>query len=281
MKKIKKAVFPIAGFGTRFFPITKTFPKEMLPLIDKPLLQYTVEEALQSGIEEFIFITRKEKNSIQDYFQHFPRLLSPRQIHYVYQEKPLGLGQAVYCARRLINNEFFAVLLPDELILAKIPCLQQLINVYEQIQTNIIAIHPVAQHEVSQYGIIEGEKIPSTSTLKLKGMMEKPSPERAPSSLAIAGRYLLSSRVFSYLEKQMPGTGGEIQLTDSLHSLLKDEDFYGLEFEGQRFDCGSKKGYFSASLKLALERHEIKVEIEKVLKREGYTKVTAPRHEVL
>jgi UTP--glucose-1-phosphate uridylyltransferase len=272
MKKIKKAIFPMAGVGTRLYPLTKTFPKELLPLIDKPLFQYALEEALHSGIEEFIFIIRKEENSIQEYFQQFLGLISPTHIQYVYQEKPLGLGHAIYCARHLINDEFFAILLPDELILAQTPCLQQMIEVHNTTHGNILAIHPVFQKDVSQYGIIKGEKTFIPSVLKLKELVEKPSPEKAPSSLAIAGRYLLSSRIFSYLENQKPGIKGEIQLTDSLRSLLNDESFYGIEFEGLRFDCGSNKGYLSAILKLALERHEIKSEIEKVLEGEGYQK---------
>lgn len=269
MKNIKKAIFPMAGSGTRLFPITKGVPKEMLPLMDKPLLHYAVEEALHSGIEEFIFIIRKEKNSIQSYFQQFPGLISPNHIHYVYQENPLGLGHAIACAKEHINEEFFAVLLPDELIFAQIPCLQQMIDVHKMMNANVIAIHSVLYEEVSEYGIIGGEKTTMPSVLKINELIEKPSPKKAPSSLAIVGRYILSSRIFPYLKTQKPGAKGEIQLTDSLYSLLKEESFYGLEFKGQRFDCGSKKGYHAATLKLSLEKQDVSRETAQLLKGKG------------
>jgi UTP--glucose-1-phosphate uridylyltransferase len=198
--------------------------------MDKPLLHYAVEEALHSGIEEFIFIIRKEKNSIQSYFQQFPGLISQKSMHYVYQENPLGLGHAISCARDFINDEFFSILLPDELILAQTPCLKQMIEVYQAVHTNVLAIHSVSHEEVSQYGIIKGEETSTPFVLKLEELVEKPSIEKAPSSLAIVGRYILSSRIFHYLENQQPGANGEIQLTDSLHSLLKKEPFYGLKF---------------------------------------------------
>lgn len=268
MKNIKKAIFPMAGYGTRLFPMTKLLPKEMLPLIDKPLLHYAIEEALRSGIEEFIFIIRKEKNSLQSYLEH-SQLISQKNMHYVYQENPLGLGHAIACARDHIRDEFFAVLLPDELIFAQTPCLQQMMDVHTTVKTNVIAIHSVLREEVSQYGIIVGEKTTIPSVFKLKELIEKPSPENAPSSKAIAGRYILSSRIFPYLEIQQPGAKGEIQLTDSLHSLLKKEPFYGLEFEGQRFDCGSKKGYIAATLRLSLEEQDVNREPAQPLKGKG------------
>ena len=266
MKIIKKAIVPMAGFGTRLFPITKTFPKEMLPLMNKPLLHYAVEEALHSGIEELIFIIRKDKNSIQNYFQQFPGLISPKNIHYVYQATPLGLGHAIACARDHINEEFFAVLLPDELIFAQTPCLQQMMDVHKMLNANVIAIHSVLREEISQYGIIGGEKTAMSSVVKLKELVEKPSPDKAPSSMAIAGRYILNSRIFPYLETQEPGAKGEIQLTDSLRSLLKKEPFYGLEFEGHSFDCGSKKGYLAATQRASLEKQDLNRENAQPLK---------------
>ncbi|MBX9621912.1 MAG: hypothetical protein K2X28_07835 [Alphaproteobacteria bacterium] len=201
----------------------------MLPLIDKPLLYYALEEALCSGIEEFIFIIRKKKSSIQSYLEHF-QLISQKNMHYVYQENPLGLGHAISRARDFINDEFFSILLSDELILAQTPCLKQMIEVYQTVHTNVLAIHSVSHEEVSQYGIIKGEETSTPFVLKLEELVEKPSIEKAPSSLAIVGRYILSSRIFHYLENQQPGANGEIQLTDSLHSLLKKEPFYGLKF---------------------------------------------------
>lgn len=269
---IKKALFPIAGFGTRFFSSMKIFPKEILPLIDKPLLLYAVEEALHSGIEEFIFVIR-EKHPIEDYFQHFPGFISSHKVHYVNQKKPLGLGHAISCAREHIDDEFFAILLPDELILAQTPCLQQMIEVHKKTHANIVAIQPISYEDLSQYGIIAGEETTTHSLFRIKDVVEKPSQETAPSSLAITGRYLLSPRIFDFLDHQEVGVNGEVQLTDSLRSLLKEELFYGLEFEGQRFDCGSHRGYLSAVLKLGLQHQEVKTNIERILKEEGYQRI--------
>ena len=258
MTGIKEAIFPMAGLGTRLFPMTKTSPKELLTLMNKPLLHYAVEEALNSGIEKFIFIIRKEKGPHQTYFQKLKGLVSSQNIHYVYQETPLGLGHAIACAKDYIKNEFFAVLLPDEFISSQTPCLQQMLEVHAVKQANILAVQTVLQEEIPQYGIVDVEKTPLSSILKLKDLVEKPSLEKAPTSLAIIGRYILSSRVFSYLERQQPGAKGEIQLTDSLRALLKEEPLYCLEFEGQRFDCGSKKGYLTATLRLSSEKQEVK-----------------------
>jgi len=281
MKKIRKAIFPVAGLGTRFFPATKNFPKEMLPLVDKPLIQYAVEEALSSGIEEFIFVIGQKQHPIQDYFDSFLNLLPTGRIHYVSQEKPLGLGHAIFCARHFIQDESFAILLPDELILSRKPCLQQMIEVYEKIKSNMVVIHPVAHADVSQYGIIKGGKLASSVLIKIDSVIEKPPQEEAPSRLAIIGRYLLSSRIFYFLENQKPGAGGEIQLTDSFTPLLKEQPFYGFEFEGQRFDCGSKKGYLTATLKLALERQDVKEEVEQFLENEGFSKAISRKANIL
>ncbi|MBL8676216.1 MAG: UTP--glucose-1-phosphate uridylyltransferase [Alphaproteobacteria bacterium] len=272
MVKIKQAIFPIAGLGTRFFPITKTLPKEMLPLFDKPLLQYAIEEALSSGIEDFIFIVNQRQSLIKTYFENNPNLLPTKRIHYAYQEEPLGLGHAIYCARHFIQDEPFAVLLPDDVIVSNKTCLQQMVEAYKEIKSNIVAVEQVSPSNVSYYGIIKGKKIRGSSLIGIDSVVEKPHPEKTPSRLAIVGRYILSSRIFDFLKSQNPGTGGEIQLTDSLNPLLKEQLLYGMEFEGQRFDCGTKRGYLTAILKLALEKPNIKEEIESFLKREGFSR---------
>lgn len=281
MKKIRKAVFPIAGLGTRLFPATKTFPKEMLPLVDKPLIQYAIEEALSSGIEEFIFVINQKQPHIQDYFNNYPNLFSTGNIHYVHQEKPLGLGHAILCARHFIQEESFAILLSDDFILSEKPCLQQMIEAYEKIDGNMVAIHPVSRAEVSQYGIIKGEKLRGSTLIKIDAVIEKPPQEKAPSCLAIIGRYLLNPRILYFLENQKLGTGGEIQLTDSFVPLLQEQPFYGFEFEGQRFDCGSKKGYLAATLKLALEQQDVKEEIERFLEKEGFSREITKKENIL
>ncbi len=272
MMKIKTAVFPIAGKGSRFLPATKVFPKEMLPLIDKPLIQYAVEEALASGIDKLVFVIGEKQQPFQDYFYDFDLLIGSREIHFVRQEEPLGLGHAILCARQLVQEDFFTVLLPDDYIHCSKPCIAQLIEVYEKYNGNVVAIQTVQKTEVSNYGIIAGESIKDSSLISIESFIEKPTPAQAPSCLAITGRYLLSSRIFDHLEGQKPGKGNEIQLTDSFTPLLKEVPFYGALLEGQRFDCGSKKGYLAATLKLALERDDAKIEIEKVLQDEGFVR---------
>lgn len=249
MKSIKKAVFPIAGCGTRAL---KTCSKEMLPVMGKSLLLYAVEEAIQSGIEEFIFVTRN--GHAPDYFEQLQGVIAPNQIHSVCQEQPLGLGHAIYCAKPFIDDEFFIVSLPDELIVSSKPCLLQMLEAHEKTLAGVVALHPVPWEQIAQYGVVGGEETDIPSLLKLTELIEKPTPAKAPSSLAVVGRYLLNSRIFSYLETQKPGAQGEIQLTDSLHSFLKEEPLYGLEFDGQRFDCGSSEGYLSVISGLPFER---------------------------
>jgi len=270
MEKIKKAIFPIAGLGTRFFPIMKTLPKEMFPLFDKPLLQYAIEEALFSGIEDFIFIISPRQSLVKSYFESCPDLLPATEIHYVSQEKPLGLGHAIYCARHFIQDEPFAVLLPDDVIISDKACLQQMVEWYNEKKANIVAVECVPQTKISHYGIIRGTEVEGTPLIKIDSVIEKPPPEKAPSRLAMVGRYILNSRIFDFLKNQNPDACGEIQLTDAFTPLLKEQPFYGIKYEGQRFDCGSKGGYFTAILKLALERQDLKEEIEEHLRHEGF-----------
>ncbi len=285
-KTVRKAVFPVGGLGTRFLPATKAMPKEMLPVFDKPLIQYAFEEAKASGIEEFIFITGRNKNPISDHFDHAYELQhvlekagkaealarirdwmpEPGQIAYIRQQEPLGLGHAVYCARNLINDEPFAVLLADEMLLSEPPVLKQMIDVYHETGGNVVAVTDVAPDQVSSYGIVKAEQ-DNGRVIKILGMIEKPAPEQAPSSTALIGRYILHGNIFEYLGKAKPGRGGEIQLTDAMIAMLKDSEFYGLRFSGSRFDCGSRIGLLEATIAAALESGEAADDIRMMLKR--------------
>lgn len=274
MTKIRKAVFPVAGLGTRFLPVTKSSPKEMLPVVDKPLIQYAVEEAAAAGITEMIFITGRGKRSIEDHFDKAYELeaelaahgknrlleevrnLLPPGIHYSYvrQVDALGLGHAVLCALPLVNDEPFAVLLADDLIDAEIPVLKQMVDLYNG--HSILGLQRVAREETSQYGIVRaGEAV--GRQCHLTGIVEKPMPSAAPSTLGVVGRYVLTPRIFHHLQTIAPGTGGEIQLTDGIASLLKEEGVIGYEFEGRRYDCGSKLGYLKASVAYGLKHSEV------------------------
>ncbi len=277
MKKIRKAIFPVAGLGTRFLPATKSMPKEMLAIIDKPIIQYAVEEAKAAGIEEFIFVTGRGKSALEDFFDYSYELnavlmhrgkkedleivnqvvLDPGQVIYTRQQEPLGLGHAVWCARHMIQDEPFAVLLADDLILSKKSCLQQMMQVYEKKQGNIVAVMEVSKEETSQYGIIDPES-QEGSVFKIKGVVEKPDPRKAPSQWAVIGRYILQSDIFHEVENLKTGAGGEIQLTDAMSKLLKRSDFYGVNFEGRRFDCGTKQGFLAANMASALERPDMR-----------------------
>jgi UTP--glucose-1-phosphate uridylyltransferase len=274
MKKIRKAVFPVAGLGTRFLPVTKSSPKEMLPVVDKPLIQYAVEEAAAAGITEMIFITGRGKRSIEDHFDKAYELeaelaahgktrlleevrnLLPRGIHYSYvrQVDALGLGHAVLCALPLVNDEPFAVVLADDLIDAQTPVLKQMVDIFNG--HSILGLQNVAREETSQYGIVKADP-PVGRQSRITGIVEKPMPSAAPSTLGVVGRYVLSPRIFHHLKSIAPGTGGEIQLTDGIASLLKEEDVIGYEFEGQRYDCGSKLGYLKASVAYGLKHGEV------------------------
>ena len=280
MKRIRKAVFPVGGLGTRFLPATKAMPKEMLAIVDKPLIQYALEEARAAGLEEFIFVTGKGKTAIEDHFDYSYELeavlkernkyeeleelravtLQPGEISYTRQMQPLGLGHAVWCARQLIGDEPFAVLLADDFIWGNQPCLKQMIEAYETVGGNMVAVMDVPQTHISRYGVIDIAQ-DKGNLVQIRGMVEKPAPQEAPSNLAIIGRYLLQPEIFDCLENQTPGRGGEIQLTDALSALLKEQPFHGFRFDGRRFDCGSKVGFLSASLHVGLERPDIHQEL--------------------
>ncbi|MFN7662857.1 MAG: UTP--glucose-1-phosphate uridylyltransferase GalU [Alphaproteobacteria bacterium] len=276
MKKIRKAVFPAAGLGTRFLPATKSIPKEMLTVIDRPLIQYAVEEAKEAGIEEFIFITGRGKSALEDFFDYSYELnatlmrrgnkedlelvnsvvLDPGNVVYTRQQDPLGLGHAVWCARNLIKDEPFAVLLADDLILSKKPCLQQMIEFYQDQPANMVALMEVSPQDSIHYGMVKAGDVKDCH-VSIQGFVEKPAPEQAPSNLAVIGRYLLNPEIFTELESVKAGKNGEIQLTDALSGLLKKQPFTGLKFEGSRFDCGSKNGLLKASVSLALAREDM------------------------
>ena len=276
--KVTKAIFPVAGLGTRFLPATKSVPKEIMTLVDRPLVQYAIDEARAAGIKEFIFVTSRGKGALEDYFDNAPQLeaelrkkgktelleilkstnMDSGEIAYMRQHKPLGLGHAVWCARRLIANEPFAVILPDDVIAAEKPCLAQMVEAFEQTQSNIVAAMEVPDHMTSSYGILD-IKEDMGSIVSTKGMVEKPGPGMAPSNLAVIGRYILTPTVLQKLNRKEAGAGGEIQLTDAIDAAREDgEEVYGFRFQGQRFDCGSKAGFLQATVAFALARPELR-----------------------
>ena len=280
-KKVTKAIFPVAGLGTRFLPATKSVPKEIMTLVDRPLVQYAIDEARAAGIKEFIFVTSRGKSALEDYFDHSPILeqelrkkgkdallerlkqtnMDSGAIAYIRQHQALGLGHAVWCARRLIANEPFAVILPDDVIAAETPCLQQMIEAYEETGGNMVAAMEVAPEKASAYGVLD-VKNDMGSVVEARGMVEKPKPEEAPSNLAVIGRYVLSPTVMKNLNKKKQGAGGEIQLTDAIAEDIKnDVPVYGYRFRGQRFDCGSKAGFLQATVAFALAREELREEL--------------------
>jgi UTP--glucose-1-phosphate uridylyltransferase len=278
-KKVTKAVFPVAGLGTRFLPATKSIPKEIMTLVDRPLIQYAIDEARSAGIKEFIFVTSKGKSALEDYFDHAPELentlrkagkeelleilketnMDSGAIAYLRQNRPLGLGHAVWCARRLIGNEPFAVLLPDDVIAAEKPCLQQMMEAYEQTGGNMVAAMEVSPEKASSYGILDiGQDM--GSIVEAKGMVEKPKVADAPSNLAVIGRYILQPKVLTNLNKRKQGAGGEIQLTDAIAEETKSGKVYGYRFRGQRYDCGSKSGFLQATVAFGLARPDLRDE---------------------
>jgi UTP--glucose-1-phosphate uridylyltransferase len=288
MTKIRKAVFPVGGLGTRFLPATKSMPKEMLPIANKPIIQYAFEEVKNAGIEEFIFVTGRNKNAINNHFDHAYELQSKLdetgknqelkevmgwlpsagQIAFVRQQEPLGLGHAVWCARNFIGKEPFVVILADEMILEKNHSgsfLKSMIDLQNSKETNssIVSVAPVEKNDVSKYGIINGDK----ESQKILDMVEKPSPELSPSNLAISGRYILQPQIFEYLEKCGKGAGGEIQLTDAMKEMAKKHPFYYQEYQGIRFDCGNVLGYLEANIAFALEDKKNKDMILDILKK--------------
>lgn len=286
--RVRKAVFPVAGLGTRFLPATKVMPKEMLTVVDRPLIQHVVEEARAAGIEEFIFVTGPNKNVIEQHFQEHPELkqvlaargktaeldelarslLPPGNVRSVVQQEPLGLGHAVWCARELVGDEPFALLLPDVLVQTQGKnCLAQMLDIYGARGGNIIAVYPVPEDQVKSYGVVAlGERDGRVS--RIVSLVEKPKPEDAPSNLAILGRYILQPEIFDFLLSHETGAGGEIQITDAMLALLKKQPFYAVQCEGRVFDCGSKAGFLSANIAYALERPDLReavlAEIEKL-----------------
>lgn len=278
--RISKAVLPVAGLGTRFLPATKAQPKEMLPIVDKPLVQYAVEEVKDSGIPMVVFVTGRGKNAIENHFDVSKELeqeLAGRgkesllkqvrsiagllRIAYVRQQEPRGLGHAILTARDLVDNEPFAVLLSDDVIDHHVPCLKQMIEVYERYGASVIAIQRVGRKDVSSYGVIRAARVADPAwngrLYKIEDMVEKPDPKQAPSNLAIIGRYILTPAIFKELSATKPGAGGEIQLTDALKRLLKKEEIYGYVFEGRRFDAGDKLGFLKATVEMALKRPDL------------------------
>jgi UTP--glucose-1-phosphate uridylyltransferase len=276
MQKITKAVFPVAGLGTRFLPATKASPKEMLPIVDKPLIQYAVEEAVGAGITDLIFITGRGKRAIEDHFDKAYELEAELQAHgknkllkevrgllpdgvrcaYVRQAEALGLGHAVLCARHLVGDEPFAVILADDLIDAEVPVMKQMAQVHAKSGGSVIAVQNVPKEDTASYGIVSAEKV-SPGLSRITNMVEKPKPDEAPSTLGVVGRYVLSPRIFHFLENLRPGAGREIQLTDAIGRLLREESVMAYEFEGKRYDCGSKLGYLQATVNYALKHPEL------------------------
>ena len=280
-----KVVIPAAGLGTRLLPATKAQPKEMLPVVDKPAIQYVVEEAVASGIRDILIITGRGKRAIEDHFdksveleyilkksgkseelREISRISDMANIFYIRQKEQLGLGHAVLCAKEHINDEPFAVMLGDDLIINEKPCIKQLLDVFEKLNSSIIAVEPVPQEMVHRYGIIKGKQI-EQNLYEIEEIIEKPSKEKAPSNMATIGRYVLSPRIFECLERTEPGIGGEIQLTDAIHLLLTSEKVYAYEFTGKRYDIGTKEDWIKATIELALKRDELKHELKEFLKR--------------
>lgn len=275
-RKVKKAVIPAAGLGTRFLPATKAQPKEMLPIVDKPTIQYIIEEAIESGIEEILIITGRNKKCIEDHFDKSIELemelakngkedllelvkdISDMvDIHYIRQKEPKGLGHAIYCAKAFVGNEPFAVLLGDDVVDSKKPCLKQLIDCYSEYKTSILGVQTVPAQDVDKYGIVNGIHI-EDSVYKVKDLVEKPSLEDAPSNIAILGRYIITPQIFDILENTDPGKGGEIQLTDALKTLISHEAMYAYNFEGRRYDVGDKLGFLQATVEYAMKREELR-----------------------
>ncbi len=285
MAAVTKAVFPVAGLGTRFLPATKANPKEMLPIVDKPLIQYAVEEAVRAGITELIFVTSSSKRAIEDHFdtnfeleyrlsqQNKSELLDmvqkivPKGVDCIYVRQPqaLGLGHAVLCARQVVGNEPFAVLLADDLIDGTVPCLMQMQKIYQETQSSVIAVEKILPQDSDKYGIIAVNNDWNGQGF-IRSIVEKPKPQDAPSNLAVVGRYILSGKIFEHLSNLPPGRGGEIQLTDAIASLLNEEKAMGLQFDGTRFDCGSKLGYMQATITLGLRHPELGQEFKNYLK---------------
>jgi len=279
IKPLRKAVFPVGGLGTRFLPATKAMPKEMLPIVDRPLIQYAVDEAMEAGIEQMIFVTGRGKSAIEDHFDIAFELettmsgrgksleileatrLKPGAVAYVRQQEPMGLGHAVWCARDIVGDEPFAVLLADDFMVGKPGCLKQMVEAYNKVGGNLICAEEVPDDQTHRYGIIT-PGTHSGALTQVKGLVEKPAPGTAPSNLSVIGRYILQPEVMRVLEGQGTGAGGEIQLTDAMSRMIGDQPFHGLTFAGTRYDCGDKAGFLHANLAMALEREDLADEVE-------------------
>ena len=282
MQEVKTAVFPVAGLGTRFLPATKAIPKEMLPVVDKPLIQYAVDEAIEAGIEQLVFVTGRGKTAIEDHFDIAFELektmgergkdrsalegsrLGPGRIAYVRQQEPLGLGHAVWCARSVVGNEPFAVLLPDELLVGQPGCLKQMMDAYREVGGNIVCALEVDPKETHKYGVVDpGER--NGRLTEVKGLVEKPAAGTAPSNLMLPGRYILQPEVMGILKTQGVGAGGEIQLTDAMAQMIGNQPFHAFTFDGDRHDCGDKAGFVNATIALALAREDISADVRSFL----------------
>ena len=286
VKPVRKAVFPVAGLGTRFLPATKVMPKEMLPVVDKPLIQYAIEEARDAGIEDFILVTGRGKNMMEDHFDHAYELeailrdrgrdgdldmvqtLAPEsgKLSYTRQRLPLGLGHAVWCARQFIFGEPFAVISPDDLVLSKPGCLAQMMQAYNEVGGNVVAVEDVPREQTNRYGILDVET-DDGRLAKAKGLVEKPDPSEAPSTLSIIGRYILQPEVFEHLDKHEKGAGGEIQLTDAMAKTIDTVPFHGFRFSGPRFDCGTKAGFVAANVAYAMDRDDLSSDLRETLRK--------------
>lgn len=288
--KVRKAIIPAAGLGTRFLPATKAQPKEMLPIVDKPTIQYIIEEAVASGIEEILIITGRNKKCIEDHFDksvelemeleknHKDELLEIVRgisdmvdIHYIRQKEPRGLGHAILCARAFVGNEPFAVLLGDDVVDSEVPCLKQLMDCYKEYKTSILGVQTVEREDVNKYGIVDGIHI-EDRVYKVKKLVEKPAVEEAPSNVAILGRYIITPQIFDILKNTEPGKGGEIQLTDALQTLIESEAMYAYNFEGRRYDVGDKLGFLQATVEFALKRDELREPFIKYLTSRDWNK---------
>lgn len=282
---VKKAVFPVAGYGTRFLPATKASPKEMLSLVDKPLIQYVVEEAVESGIDELVMVTGRHKRAIEDHFDisfeleedlkakgkqdllaEIQRIAEMATICYVRQKMALGLGHAVLTAKRVVNHEPFAVLLGDDIIRSDVPALKQMMDVHDRYSATVLAIQEVPRSQTGQYGIIDADKV-AEGVYRLKDVVEKPPPDEAPSTLAIIGRYIFTPEIFTALEQTSPGKGGEIQLTDGIKGLMENQPVYAYAFQGKRYDAGDKLGFLKATVEFGLQNEELGEQFREYLKR--------------
>lgn len=285
-KPVRKAVFPVAGLGTRFLPATKVMPKEMLPLVDRPLIQHAIDEARDAGIEEFIFVTGRAKEMLEEHFDYQPELMATLEargksdlldkikstalpegsLFLTRQARPLGLGHAIWCAKKLVGDEPFAILLPDDVVLAERGCLSQMIDTYNKVGGNLVAVMDVPREQTASYGILD-VRSDDGKLVDVKGLVEKPKPENAPSTLSIIGRYILQPEIFNHLATFEKGAGGEIQLTDAMAKLLGKQPFHGVRYDGQRYDCGSRVGFIEANIAFSLQDPEIGENVKAILKK--------------